>query len=465
MAEGPDFELAPTVLVKSYGGCGAQFNQHTYAAISGVAEEHFHDLEVKVRALRPQLVRMFYNPQQDGNPADPNRTKVQANNWDSVVRTAKLARDAGATINVTWQSGPCATPADRKRSMTIFADVLDRLASKNEIHDLRWVTIQNEPNTAAKKGKQKDVTPDRLAEMYELLDTRLTANDLRKQIRFMGGDLIEGSTKPDSPINQQKWLEHMSKHNAGLFDAYSVHIYWDYDHTGRFEKRLTDVRGIVDHLEHKKPLYVTEYGMRGKNRGTKGVVDPGHFVNGKASIPICETNITGFQNAWFQIRAAQLRFAGTIKWDCHFGKYDRGNQAYYAIGRPTADGWQAFPAYHALRLVTLTTEVGCNVREVHAKNPGDTRKLVAFGDPKAELTVLGLDSRGAPLNGTSSTNVLYAIGGLPAGKRFQLVVWNRRGGGKLALDDPITTSPQGVARLTVPLHAAFALTTKELPPL
>ena len=464
MVEGPDFELSSRVLVKRCGGAGVQFNQHTYAAISGVPEERFHDLEAKIAALRPQLVRMFYNPRQDGDPADPNRTRVQADNWSSVVRTAKLARDVGATINVTWQSGPLATPDERRTSMAAFAEVLDRLVTMNEIPNLRWVTIQNEPNTAP-KGAQKKVTPDRLAEMYELLDELLAARGLRRQIRFMGGDLIEGSTNAHSLINQQRWFEHMSAHLSAVLDAYSVHIYWTYDDTARFDARLTDVRRIVDHLASKKPVYVTEYGTRGKNRGLQGVVDPGEFVAGKRPIRICETNVAGFQTAWFQIRAAQLGFAGTIKWDCHFGKYDRGTQAYYAVGQPTTNGWPTYPTYHALKLVTTTTRAGWSVRDVRPASRGDPRKLVAFGDPAGEITIIGLDSRGAQLNGTSAKKVPYAIGGLPARKTFQLVVWNRGGGGKLVIADPVTTDGRGVARLTAPLQAVFALTTKALPPL
>jgi hypothetical protein len=53
-----EFELDPSrVLVRSWDGCGVQFNQHVYAAITGVPEEKFTDLHDKVVALAPQLVR------------------------------------------------------------------------------------------------------------------------------------------------------------------------------------------------------------------------------------------------------------------------------------------------------------------------------------------------------------------------------------------------------------------------
>jgi hypothetical protein len=461
---GAEFELTSRVLVRSFGGWGVQLNQHTYAAISGIAEGWFHDLEEKVVALAPQLVRLFYNDRQEGDPADPAQTPAQRDNWRSLVRTAKLAQEAHATINVTWQSGRLVTRQDRQTSMACFAGVLERLATTSGISNLRWVTIQNEPNGPPKRGQAKTVTPERLGEMYELLDELLTRRGLREQIRFMGGDLLEGSPDPRSPLNHRRWFEHMSAHLADLLDAYSVHIYWDCDDVARFQHRLTDVRGIVGALTNRKPVYVTECAIRGNDRGQKGVIDPGNFRNGDARVPLGETNIAAFQQGWFQIRAAQLGYAGTVKWDCHFGRYDKGKQAYYAIGAPTADGWPRLPVYFLLRLFTLTTQAGWQVREIKPLAPGGrTKQLVALTGPTNELTILGLDSRGATLNGTSATRVQYSVRGLPARTPFTLLLWNRGGGGKLVLDTAIATDKKGVARISAPLHGVFALTNRTLP--
>src|SRR5439155_9167891 len=115
--------------------------------------------------------------------------------------------------------------------------------------NLRWLTIANEPNTAPKKaGAPVNMTPPRLGATYRELDTLLTAKDLRKQIRFMGGDLIEGSEKVESPFHHSNWFAHMDRNMKGVFDSFSTHIYWDYDNTHRFEKRLTDVRNILNDL-------------------------------------------------------------------------------------------------------------------------------------------------------------------------------------------------------------------------
>ena len=461
---GADFELTSRVLVPSFGGCGVQLNQHVYAKITGLAADRFQELEERVVALKPHLVRFFYNDRQAGDPSGTGQTNAQKDRWASFVRTAELAQRSGAAINVTWQSGRLATRAERETSMARFAGVLQHLVAKNGISNLRWVTLQNEPNTPPRKGQVKAVTPERLGEMYELLDRRLDRHGLREQIRFMGGDLIEGSRDPHSPLNQRPWFAYMSSQLSELLDAYSIHVYWDYDDVGRFQRRLADVHRIVGSLANRRPVFVTEYGVRGKDRGVRGVIDPGNFRDGPRRIPLCRTNIAAFQHAWFQILSAQLGYAGTVKWDCHFGRYDRGRQAYYAIGEPTVDGWPLYPMYFLLRLVTLTTGAGWRVVALdQAKRAAGTKRVAAFAGGAEEVTFLGLDTRGATLNGVSPVRVDYALGGLPPRTPLRLLLWNRAGDGKLDVDTTLTADSAGIARIRAPLHSVFALTSKALP--
>ena len=49
------------VFVRALGGYGAQFNQHVYAPVTNPPVATLPDLEAKVKALEPQLVRIFYN--------------------------------------------------------------------------------------------------------------------------------------------------------------------------------------------------------------------------------------------------------------------------------------------------------------------------------------------------------------------------------------------------------------------
>jgi hypothetical protein len=220
------------------------------------------------------------------------------------------------------------------------------------------------------------------------------------------------------------------------------------------------VRAIVDALPAKeqKPLYVTEYGVRGLQT-LNGVPqgDPGVWSDGTL---ISRTNVCAFQHAWFDILSARLAYVGTSKWDSYFGKYDNGTQAYYMIGSPQ-EGWPLFPLYNLIHLMTTTVRPTWKVVGVD-QVPNTTRLIAAYLSPKGEQTVIGLDTAGAQLNTVSSTAVTYTIGGLPPSRKLRLAIWNEAGDG---LDGPTKTvlsDGAGVATITVPLNGVFVLTSLRL---
>ena len=472
------------VVVRSFGGFGVQLNQHVFAkqTLDLVPEGTKDDLKAKIRALAPHVVRIFWSNDQEGVPLDPSRPRspvnrpqgpLQKNRWESFVEVVAFAQEIGATINLTWQGGSLVTEQDRTTAAARLANVIEILV-KGGATNLRWVTIANEPNTPPGRPPQK-MTPERNGATYRKLAALLEAKGLRGQVRFMGGDLIEGPDAP-SPYNQAVWFAHLAENMQNLVDAVSAHIYWDYDAVPRFEKRLTDVCRILNGhtsqpqaktLQYAGPVFITEYGTRSKDRNPKLGVDPGNFHGGTTVTPLCETRISAFQAAWFQIRAAQLGFAGMLKWDCHFGKYDKGSQQYYVIGpdRNGRKGWALQPGYHLLRLFTITTAAGWKVLQVVPEQPvpgSGTKHLVAFAGPGATMTVIGLDEGGSRADKAPPTPVRYEIGGLPPG-RYDLVVWNKDGRGGLVIDQPVTVTAAGVAPISVPMRSVFALTSKELP--
>ena len=87
------------------------------------------------------------------------------------------------------------------------------------------------------------------------------------------------------------------------------------------------------------------------------------------------------------------------------------------------------------------------------------KELVAYRGPAGELTLIGLDSHGRALNAASSETPAYSIGGLPPYTTFHLAVWNGDSAGENSIAGALTTNAAGVARFTVPLQGAFALTT------
>jgi hypothetical protein len=431
--EATDFQVRPSsVLVSSLAGYGAQFNNHVYAAISrnaGVSEDNVKLMEQAVRALHPQFSRIFFNPTE---LTDPDRMQ-------SFIRTVMLAQTAGTTINITWQGGRLDTASGTVQK---FADVLIDLVKNRGVTRLRWLTLQNEPNSTK-------LTPTQYEAQYRQLDQYIQS--IRGQVHYMGGDLVRE--------NQELWFDYLATHMSDILDAYSIHVFWDYWDTQKLQDRLNEVRAIVDALppSEQKPLYVAEYGVRGVrtfNGAPAG--DPGVWIDGT---PIAQTNVAAFQQAWFDILSARLGYQGTSKWDAYFGRYDNGIQAYYMIGDP-AQGWPLFPLYNLMHLVTTTVKRGWKVVEVDEL--AGTRLLTSYAGPNGQETVVGLDTAGSQLNTVSTTQVTYVIGGLPASQNFRLAIWNQAGDG---LDGPTTTvktDVAGVATIVVPQNGVFVLTTLRL---
>jgi hypothetical protein len=418
----------------SLGGYGAQMNQNLYASITGAPFSALADLESKVIAQQPGLVRVFFNDVQARDFPD----RLQ-----SFYKTLQLAQQSGAMINVTLQSTAGLTLS---AATTRFANVLNTAVRTRGVTNLRWVTIQNEPNSTA-------LTPATLETWYRALDAQLRTLGLRDQIHFMGLDLVL--------TDQQTWFNYAATHMSDLLDAYSIHVFWDYWDTPKIESRLQGVHDILAAMPAaaRKPVYSMEYGVRGiKTIGTTNFVDPGVW-DATERIPVTQTNVNAFQQAWFDVLAAQLGYAGTVKWDSYYSKYDNGSQAYFMLGQWDENGiWRVNPIYNVVRLFTQVTRPGWNVTSVEQDSLLDTRLAASYAGPSGQLTVVGLDRAGAQLNGLSTTLVPYAIGGLPPSTTFHLVEWNREGDGRTADAGTVTTDDAGVASFVLPLQAVFALT-------
>jgi hypothetical protein len=419
------------VVVPSLGGYGAQFNQHVYAPVTNPPAATLPDLEAKVKALEPQLVRIFYND--DFEERQPNRIR----NLASFVDTVQLAHEAGATINITYQAVNVAKN-NPVTSMTRFAGVLEDLVEVKGYTNVRWVTVANEPNGGG-------LTMPEYEALNRALDAQLVERGLREHIRLMGGDLIRDG--------QRAWFQYIAANMNDLFDAYSVHIYWNYWDTPFFlETRLKDVHRIVTEelpAEARKPTYVMEYGVRGiRNFPGKPNVESGYWDDGT---DLARTNIAAFQQLWFDLAAVQLGFTGSVKWDAYWGKYNAGYNSLYAMIGPAAEGWPLFPTYHAVRLLLQTTQAGWRVVQVAPWEENDwklgvldqeEKELAAYASDDGQLTLMGLDTHG-----------------LPPLTELRLAIWNATGNGETVEAGTVATNAAGVARFQVPLHAAFSLTT------
>lgn len=413
-APGPaTFTVTPDVIAADFVGYGGQMNNNLYAAISaakGVTQDNVVDAEDKVVALAPDHVRIFWDP--DG---DADRTQ-------SFERVAELAQRAGATINVTWWHGPYPDPDVQ---MKAFADELAHLIQDRQIDAVRAITIQNEVNTTS-------IPQSLYQELYRSLDTHLRAAGLRDHIAFVCGDLVRDG--------QLSWLQYMAANMADVCDAYSSHIYWDYDDTAKLVDRLTEVRAIVDGLPAagQKPLEVTEFGVRGD-----GEPQPGRYSDGQL---LGRTNENGFQHAWFNILAARLGYVAVLKWDVYFAMYDAAEQYYGMIGIPP--DWFLKPVYFASQAFTTTTEPGWDIVQVSGEQAFGL--VSALRGPRGDTTVFALNKD----TGARS----YSVTGLPPGVPLHVLVWHGEAGGGLS-EQELVSSDDCRVEVTVPRRSFAAITT------
>lgn len=435
----PQFRLAPERgIVAGFAGYGVQLNQHVYAEISGPPPD-LAGLEAKLTALRPQVVRVFFNSSEWTYP----------DRMASFVRTVQLAQRSDAQIDITWQGGGYAASI---ASMPRFAAVLADLLQDDGIGSV-WVTLFNEPNSTR-------LTLPQYESVYRLLDTELQRLGVRDRARFMGGDLV-GTTSPLGQ-SQTDWFRYMATRMSDLLDAWSVHVYWDLWDTPKIERRLqAEVCTIFGAIpaELRRPLYVTEFGVRGL-RTIEGEpnIEPGLAPDGT---PLEQSTSAAFQEAWLTIRATQLGFSGIVKWDGYGAKYDKGSQDYSAIG-PGAAGWPLRPSYHLLRLLTATTSPrGGRIVEV-VPGPGAeaSQLLTAYLSPGGNVTVLGLDTRGGAVGGGADDQpVPYSVAGLPPNTLFRLILWNGKGDGTNVDIGYLDSGPSGTLGFSAPLNSVFALTS------
>src|SRR5687767_4222165 len=167
--------------------------------------------------------------------------------------------------------------------MAAFARVLDELIRNEKLAAIRYVTIQNEPNTTK-------IAFDTYNRLYKSLDAELKKRRLREQIQLISGDLVQD--------NQHDWFANLANNLADVSDSYSIHVYWDYWDTPKLVRRIGEVPKIVAALprHQQRPLYVTEFGVRGRRPDPK--VEPGTHDDGT---PIAMKPLQAMQLAWFQM--------------------------------------------------------------------------------------------------------------------------------------------------------------------
>jgi hypothetical protein len=385
-----------------------------------VTNDNVKALEAKVIDLAPQHVRIFVHTSWWSPAADPQLK-------ESVLRTIGLAQRAGATVNLTLWHGPYEKPAECSRA---FADMVNDLIRNHQLTAIKYLTIQNEPNSTK-------VSLEKYNTLYRSLDQSLRDLHLRDKINIVGGDLLSEE--------QEMWFKDLQDNLADVCDGYSIHMYSDYWDDDHILKRLVIPRKIVDDMppEKRRPMYIMEFGVRGHRQGNE---EPGRTPDGTT---VYDTTIAGVQNAWVILEALNRGYVAMCQWEIYDAIYDRSLMPYGTIGDVTS-GWKKKPTFWLTRLFTHSCAPGWRALRVG----GNSRELIATAmlGRESEMTIYILNRReqAEPIH----------ISGLPPGKAFRQQIWNKTGDGTNSFGQNVIVDLSRHIHLIAPPRAMIALTAK-----
>jgi hypothetical protein len=225
-------------------------------------------------------------------------------------------------------------------------------------------------------------------------------------------------------------------------------MYWDYWDTAKLQRRVTEVPQIIGELPKPahKPIYVTEFGIRGKREA--GADDPGAYETPDGP-PLMQMPLHGMQVAWFIMEAINRGYLATAQWDAYVASY--GREMRYGMIGGAKDGWPLRPAYHVLWTFTHTTQPGW--RAVRVEGQADDAMVVATRGPKTEISVYALNRANTPRDMT--------IAGFRPNAKLYALTWNADGKGTVTPRDVPKAAIDGAVTLNVPAGALIAVSTIE----
>jgi hypothetical protein len=430
-----DFVVTQKPVGSPIVGFGACMNPYLYAYPNTPDEidpPQLADLERKVKAVHPQFVRIFFLQSWWDEDTDPVIAKKHRGMRDSLIRTVRLAQEAGASVLLQFWYDPkrYQNPED---VATRFAKTIAEMRAKYGLTAIRFATIQNEPDE-----NMDDISRRRYLAVYRAFDRALREEHIRDHVKIIGGDLVGEKW--------QHWLEMLGNELSPVLDGYSIHSYWDYWRIGTFRQHIKEVADALAKMpaRQRRPMYVTEFGAQGFRE--KPSIEPGKSDTGK---PVADMPVYSFEIAIFMLDAINAGFVGTAQWDMYDIWYDR-KMGYGIIGS-VQNGFPVKPGYWLLGMFTHAVEPGWRAMKID----GDIEDVwVAALKSETDFSVFVLNR----VRGEKQ----MTIGGLPPKRELNGWIWNRDGKGKLERSESVTADDKGVVSLTVPHMAIKLLTTKVL---
>jgi hypothetical protein len=232
-----------------------------------------------------------------------------------------------------------------------------------------------------------------------------------------------------------------------VLDAYSIHVYWTpAEFPRKLETRLKNLETLLTGLGTKKPVYVTEYGVR-------QLINPASARPGiHNGLPMEHAPEAAFQHAWFNALALQQRCVGLAKWVMYRTDIVSGWGKWGLIDAPSAS-FKRTPVYHVTRLFNgLLGERW--VADGLKRSPDKLILVSRFSAPgRQEESLVALNR--------ADQRREVRLTGLKAGRRYQRADFNRGGQGTVETQDPIVAH-NGEVTVPIPPRGMVALSTRPL---
>ena len=429
-----DFVITREPLGPPIAGFGTCMNPYLYAPPNmpdEISEEQVKELEAKIKALRPQFVRIFFLQSWWDLDTDASIAKGRPGMRRSLIRTIRLAQESGATVLLQFWYDPNRYQ-DPDGVAQRFARTIAELRRDHGLASIRYATIQNEPDE-----NPGDATWVRYVRVYRAFDRALRDEGIRQQIQIIGGDLVGEY--------QHRWFEKLGRELSPVLDGYSIHSYWDYWDIRKFRRHIADTSAILAKMpaRQRRPIYVTEFGARGFR--DRPEIEPGKAVDGR---PLCDDPTYAFEIAIFMLDTINAGFVATAQWDLYDAWYDR-KMGYGVIG-PVERGFPFKPGYPLLQMFTHATQPGWRAMKIDGRIE-DLWLAALRGPGRDQLSIF-------VLNRLKSERQI-TLSGLPPGRTFTVRRWNFKGTGEAQTATPITADAKGTITLNLPHMAVEVLSS------
>jgi len=259
---------------------GALYNEHNRR--SKVSEQELEMIEDRIRALRPSLMRMFFNAGAICPNLEPAALDANSEEYRNNLRMLKVLQGAGAMANVVlFEPFRIETPKldDAVRCM---AAIVKKLHKDEGCNHIRWLTLYNEPESAfphdsalmrrvfGKECMKRLHTWDDYLHINKLADSLLREYGLYPEVRLAVPDCVWGAQ-----VRKER-MTLAAKEFAGMDVAYAYHNYNAEDrkfYEGgnpdfHYDGMRPEAQYFRDLLGPDKPLIVWEFNLAGTNFGS-----------------------------------------------------------------------------------------------------------------------------------------------------------------------------------------------------